>query len=125
MTEKRKFPRYTCKIKASYEYYEGNPEEIDTSITIAQKGGGFILDISCGGIFIVTNDRIPVGIPIKISFSTKHNSYNLTGHIVRTGLFKHNPSEIAQKYEQFSSKGDSYLAVEFDAPLETINTKEL
>ena len=122
MTEKRKFPRYACKIKAGYEYYEGNPEEIDTSITVAQKGEGFILDISCGGIFIVTNDRVPVGIPIKISFSTKKNSYNLTGHIVRTGLFKNNPS---QKYEKFSSKGDSYLAVEFDTPLESITTKDL
>lgn len=125
MKEKRKFPRYACKIKTAFEYYEGNPEKIDTAITVPQKGKGFILDISCGGLFIATNDRVPVGLPIQLSFSTKKNTYNLAGHIVRTGLFKNNPSEIAQKYLKFSSRGDSYLAIEFDTPLESINTDEL
>jgi hypothetical protein len=41
----------------------------------------------------------------------------INGRIVRTGLLKNNPTEVAQKFAEFASKGDNYIAVEFDTPL--------
>ena len=125
MTEKRKHPRYACKIKTSFDYYEGKPDDIDLDISVPKKGSGYILDISCGGLFIISNERVTVGLPIKIAFKTKKNAYNLVGRIVRTGLLKKNPSEVARKFAQFSAKGDAYLAVEFETPLDNLNTNDL
>ena len=114
MTEKRKYPRYNCEFKTKFDYYEGNPEKIDTDKDTPQKCKGHILDISQGGVFIVSVTRVAIGMPLRIKFSTKKNKYNVMGFIVRTGLLENNPSKIAQKFAKFSSKGDSYIAVEFD-----------
>ncbi|HOO72926.1 MAG TPA: PilZ domain-containing protein [Spirochaetota bacterium] len=125
MTEKRKYPRYACKLKVKFDYYEGNPEEIDIDISVSKKGKGFILDISKGGVFIVTNERVTIGSPIKLTFVTKKNKNMITGNIVRVGLLKNNPSEVARRFVQFSDKGDSYMAVEFNEPLEKLYEDEL
>ncbi len=125
MNEKRKYPRYPCQIKGDFEYYEGNPEEIDTEAAISIKGKGFILDISKGGLFIVSNSRVGINQPIKIKFSRGGEDYNPEGTIVRTGLLKNNPSEVAKKFAKKKVKGDSYIAVEFNEPLEGFIEKDL
>ncbi|MCX7679619.1 MAG: PilZ domain-containing protein [Spirochaetes bacterium] len=125
MNEKRKYQRFPCNIKADFDYYEGNPEEIDINMTIPIKGKGTILDISKGGLFLVSNSRVGVAMPIIVKFSTKKNKYELKGTIVRTGLIKNNPSELAQKFASLDTKGDSYIAVEFDELLESLEVSEL
>ncbi len=124
MSEKRKYPRYPCKLKGDFEYYEGDPNEIDSEDAIPIKGKGFILDISKGGLFIVSNSRVGINQPIKIKFSKGNKDYNPTGAIVRTGLLKNNPSEVAKKFAKQKVKGDSYIAVEFNEPLEELSEKD-
>jgi len=125
MNEKRKFQRYPCNLKVDFDYYEGNPDEIDTETTIPIKGKGTILDISMGGVFLVTNSRVGVSLPIRVKFTTKKRPIDIKGLIIRTGLVKNNPSEIVKKYASMDVKGDSYIAVEFDSLLETIDPSEL
>lgn len=125
MTEKRKYPRYLCKIKTKFEYFEGDPEEYDRDISIPNNGKGFIMDISRGGSFIVTKERVNIGMPIKIKFSTSKNKHLVEGRIVRTGLLENNPSEVAQRFSKYSAKGDAYIAVEFNNVLESLTADEL
>ena len=125
MTEKRRHPRYSCSIKANFDYYEGNPSEIDMEITVPSKGKGFILDISQSGMFMVSDERVSIGLPVRASFSLKKGKFSPMGRIVRTGMLKNNPSEIARKFSQFSSKGDFYIAVEFDSLLPDISEKDI
>ena len=124
MIEKRRFPRLNCKLKTKFNFYEGNPEEIDYEITVPSKVKGVICDISMGGALLITTSRVSVGVPALLNFKTKKNKFSVHGHIVRTGLLKNNPSEVAQKMSKFSSFGDSYIAVEFKDPIE-LNAEEL
>jgi hypothetical protein len=118
MVEKRRFPRFQCKIKTKFNFYEGTPDEIDYEITVPSKGKGTICDISQGGALIVTDARVAVGVPALINFKLRKQKHAVHGNIVRTGLLEHNPTEVAQKMARFSSFGDSYLAVEFKEPIE-------
>lgn len=116
-TDKRKHTRYTCTIKTAFKYYTGNPEEFDISKSIPEKGKGIIIDISCGGALIASESRVTTAMPIILTFKMNKENYTIQGRIVRTGLLKNNPSEIAQKFRLFSSKGDLYIAVEFNEPI--------
>jgi len=116
-SDKRKHKRYTCSIKTAFKYYTGNPENFDISTSTPEKGKGVIMDISCGGVLIASNSRVSAAMPIILSFKMNKENYNIQGKIVRTGMLQNNPSEIAQKFKIFSSKGDFYIAVEFDEPI--------
>lgn len=125
MSDKRKYQRFACNLKSDFEYFEGNPDEIDINTTVPIRGKGTILDISKGGVFLVSNARVGVALPIRLKFTTKKKNYELKGTIVRTGLVKNNPSEIVKKYAAMDVKGDSYIAVEFDEILESFDGSEL
>ena len=120
-SDKRRFSRRACSIKSNFFYYVGNPEEIDINRDAPRKGKGIIIDISCGGVFITSNTRVPVGMPVVLKFSYNKQKMNIQGDIVRTGLLKNNPTEIAKKFSFFSSRGDSYIAVEFAEPINEFN----
>lgn len=115
--DKRKYTRYSCSIKANFEFFEGDPDKFDTEMYISERGKGLIIDISCGGIFLVSNSRVSPGLPIIIKFKLNKDKKTLNGRIIRTGLLKNNPSDVARKFSIFASKGDNYIAVEFDTPL--------
>ena len=123
--DKRKFERYSCKIKTKFDYYEGDPEAIDIYIDIPEKAKGTILDISKGGLFILSNERITVGIPAVMHFELKKNKFDLLGKIVRTGSLENNPSDIAKKFLPFLSSGNYYIAVEFNDVFEQLNPETL
>ncbi len=125
MNEKRRYQRLPCAIKADFEYYDGDPDSIDIETMVPIKGKGIILDISRGGVFLVTNARVGVAVPIRVIFSTKKKSLDIRGTIIRTGLIKNNPSEIVKKYASRDVKGDSYIAMEFDQLQEAFNPAEL
>jgi len=118
MPEKRKFPRYNCKVKTKFEFYEGNPDDFDAQKSKFKKGKGLILDISNGGIFIVTDEKVSIGLPIKASFGLEKEKYSINGTIVRTGLLKNNPSELAKKFAEASTNKDAYIAMEFNEPVD-------
>ena len=123
--DKRKYARYTCSIKSKFYYYVGNPDEIDINIDPPQKGDGIIMDISRGGVLLTSNARVPVGMPVILKFPFNKQNMDIRGDIVRTGLLKNNPSEIAKKFSIFSSKGDSYIAVEFNEPINEFDNLNL
>ena len=120
-SDKRRHTRYVCSIKNKFRYFVGNPDEIDISIDTPHKGKGVIRDISCSGVFITSNTRVPVGMPIILEFSFNNRKMNIQGNIVKTGLLKNNPTEIAKKFSIFSPKEDSYIAVEFAEPINEFN----
>lgn len=125
MPDQRKYPRYSCSIKTKFEYFTGNPDEVNIDTSVAEKGKGVIIDISRGGVFIASNTRVAAGMPIILNFDLMKQKKRITGHIVRTGLLSNNPSEVARKFSMFSSKGDSYIAVEFSEPIEEFNPDKL
>src|SRR4030042_4374610 len=98
MNEKRQYPRQACDFKVNFKYFEGDPNEIKIESAKFVSGKGIIMDISKGGVFIVSNSRVSVNMPISLAFSSKSNKYSINGSIVRTGLLKNNPSEIAQRF---------------------------
>ncbi|MFA5518617.1 MAG: PilZ domain-containing protein [Spirochaetota bacterium] len=124
-SDKRKFERYSCKIKTKFDYYEGDPETIDIYIDIPGKAKGTIIDISKGGLFILSNERTSVGIPIVLHFEIKKTKFDILGNIVRTGSLKNNPSELAKKFLPFLSSGNNYIAVEFNDVFEQLNPELL
>lgn len=122
---KRKFERYSCKIKTKFDYYEGDPETIDIYIDIPGKAKGTIIDISKGGLFILSNERISVGIPVVLHFEIKKIKFDILGKIIRTGSLENNPSDVAKKFLPFLSSGNYYIAVEFNDVLEQLNPESL
>ncbi len=112
-------------MKVRFKYYEGDPDNIDLETSPYKNGKGLILDISKGGLFIATDTRVSVNLPITCEFRTKKEVFNISGTIVRTGLIKNNPSEIAQKYSDRGLKSDCYIAIQFKSDLETFNETDL
>ena len=124
-SDKRKYTRYSCSIKTKFDYYVGNPDDIDINVTIPKKGKGVIIDISCGGVFIASDTRVPAGMPVILNFTLNKKKLSVQGEIVRTGLLQNNPSPAARKFSMFSSKGDSYIAVEFNNPIPEFSSSAL
>lgn len=118
MTEKREFKRHQCKIKIDFDYFEGNPDDIDVATASAQRGKGVMLDISRGGAFIVSTSRVGINIPIRLRVEIRKKKLDLEGTVVRTGLMKNNPSEVVQKYAKLKIKEDAYIAIKFNKPIE-------
>jgi hypothetical protein len=114
MSEKRKFKRVQCYLKIVYDYYNGNPDEIDIKVAAPVKGKGYMLDISMGGAFVVTNSRHGINTPVKLHLSSGKKKHEIDGAIIRTGLLKNNPSEVAQKYAAAKVKEDVYIAIKFE-----------
>jgi hypothetical protein len=120
MNEKRKFPRFVCKIPAKFAFYEGNPDELIIESANSIKGKGVIIDISKGGAFVISNSRVNINMPINLIFNSNGIKNNINGIIVRTGLMKNNPSEVAQRYAGQKVKGDAYIAIKFDTYMENV-----
>ena len=118
MSDKRKYPRYNSNISVRFSYHMGNYEGIDEENSKFVKGKGRIMDWSRGGVFIVTNSRININVPINLRFKLNRQKINVSGIIVRTGVIKNNPSESAQRLKGRKVKGDAYVAVKFDDPID-------
>ncbi|RPI96283.1 MAG: hypothetical protein EHM32_03550 [Spirochaetales bacterium] len=125
MSEKRVYKRHQCFEKIDFDYFEGNPDEIDISSTVPVKCKGHMLDLSRGGAFIVTDTRVAVNMPVRLRFKTKKSKYEAAGTIIRTGLLKNNPSEIAQKYAAVKVREDAYIAIQFAQLIEEIDESVL
>lgn len=125
MNEKRQYPRHNCHMKVRFSYYEGDPDKINLQTAVPKKGNGLILDISRGGLFVATDERISVNMPLEVEFKTKTQLFSLLGSVVRTGLLKNNPSEVVQKYSKMKIKEDSYLAVQFTQPLDFLDEDDI
>ena len=125
MTEKRKYPRFACKIRADFDFYSGDPDKIDRATSVPEKGTGVILDLSLGGMFLASNNRVGINCPVTVSFSTKKGDLKVNGRVNRTGQLQNNPSEVARAFAKFADSGDYYIAVEFDTLLDNISGDDL
>ncbi len=125
MNDKRKFARFACKIKCKFMYFEGDPETINIETDKKTKGKGLIIDISQGGAFLVSDERLTLGVPVFLEFRLPGKKEKTLGTVVRTGLMKNNPSEVAQKFASFSDKGETYIAVEFENPIDEFQSDRL
>lgn len=124
MIEKRQHKRYKCNIKVDFEYYENDSENINPEKAPVENspkaGKGRILDISLGGTFLVSNSRLTINMPVKLHFKIKKQVFDYDGIVIRTGLLKNNPSEIAQKFSAVNVKEDAYLAIKFNEILSNL-----
>ena len=118
--EKRKYTRQKCKITTEFNYYEVNPDEMNMETAVPFKGKGVIWDISKGGAFLATDTRVSIDMPIKLFFELKGKKYEIEAVIVRTGLLKNNPSEIAQRLANEKIKEETYIAVCFDKTIDNL-----
>ncbi len=125
MSEKRVYRRHQCFEKIEFDYFEGDPEKIDIDSSAPVKCKGHMLDLSRGGAFLVTDTRVAINMPVRLRFRTKTAKYEVPGTIVRTGLLKNNPSEIARKYAAVKVKEDAYIAVQFSELIEEIDESAL
>ncbi len=123
--EKRKYPRYDCIIKVEFEFFDGDPDDTDQEISIPNKGKGRIHDISQGGAFIITGERVAVNHLVRLAFSTKANKYRTEARIIRTGIIQNNPSEIALRLLPHAKKNESYIACEFTETLADFTQADL
>ncbi len=121
MSEQRKHQRHKCKISVKFESYSGNPDEIDRENDTPSKGKGVILDLSRSGVFVVSNSRVSVDMPIRLHFKLAGKKSEIWGTIVRTGLLQNNPSEVAQRMKNVKVKEDAYIAINFDSLIDEIN----
>lgn len=124
MNEKRMYPRYSCRMKVRFHFFEGDPDIVDIHDTPSTKGKGTVLDISRGGMFIATNNRVSVNIPISLQFRSRREVFSISGTIIRTGLLSNNPSGIARKFGILRSKKDFFIAVRFSQLLENFDESE-
>ncbi len=124
MQEKRRFPRFACLLKTRFSYALEIPDSEDSQPRY-KKSHGRILDISCGGVFIATNAKCGLNVPLTITFKTERRVYVCIGSIVRTGLLKNNPSDAARKYKGLKIRENGYIAVEFDTPLQDLEVHDL
>ena len=114
MSDKRKYTRYKSNISVHFTYHMGNPDGIDEENSKPLKGKGRIMDWSRGGVFVVTNSRININMPINLRFKLNRQKMDISGIVVRTGIIKNNPSESAQRLKGIKVKGDAYVAVKFN-----------
>ena len=112
-------------MKVRFRYYEGDPDTIDPESSDSKNCKGLILDISKGGLFIATDTRVSVNLPVTCEFRTKKERFNIPGTIVRTGLIENNPSEIARKYRDRGLTSDCYVAVQFRSDFESFDETDL
>ena len=125
MNEKRQYPRHSCHMKVRFSFYEGDPDEIDLRRAVPKKGSGVILDISRGGLFIATDAKVSVNLPVEVEFRSRIELFSLMGSIVRTGLIQNNPSDVVKKYSKMRIRYSSYMAVQFSQPLDFIDEEDL
>lgn len=125
MSDKRLHPRFPCHMKVRFRYFEGDPDTIDLETAPSKKGKGIVLDISIGGVLIAADTRVNINAPIMIEFRTKKEKLALSGLIIRTGLIKNNPSDIAQMYKGLGISKDMFIAVHFKTELDHLDENDV
>ena len=59
-----------------------------------------------------------------VSFKTESRIFEENGFIVRTGTLKNNHAEVVKKFENYDIKEKSYIAIQFENPIDNINQME-
>ena len=85
-------PIKTIELDENESFMRGNPRKICLVAVKFNVGdtsfAGFIINISVEGVFIKSNDRLPVGQKIRMAFELPNapNAFELKGQINRSGL---------------------------------------
>lgn len=123
--ERRRHPRFKCKIKCKLEYFEGVPGEIDVTAITPVTDDGVILNISQSGLLLVTNLLVTPGMRLGVGFNLSGKSVNFLSSIISTGRRKDNPSEKVLEFSDVKAKLSNYIAVEFDQIIPELSEQDL
>jgi len=125
--EKRKYTRFKCAIKCNMDYYESDPDLMDDVSGLRPvRIRGSLLDISRGGALAASNVNVSIDMPIHLAFMIEKKKNERFGKIVRTGLLKDNPSEVARRIAAgFKGTESYYIAVEFDDIMPNFSERDL
>lgn len=106
--EKREFPRFDKELDAAYS--TGNAKALR----------GKILNISLGGVYMLTEDPIRTQMPVSLTFTVKQNgdasSINAEGMVLRSGYMAEEPA-MAAKYNIKSPAETSFAVIRFVKPV--------
>ena len=125
--ERRKYARFKCAIKCNMNYYEGDPGLMDDVTKMRPiRIRGSVLDISRGGALATSAINVAIAMPIHLTFMIGKVKNERFGKIVRTGLLRDNPSEVAQKIVAgFKGVESYYIAIEFDDVMTNLSERDL
>ena len=108
--DKREFPRYEKDLTMGYAY----PDKIADSHL-----PGRILNISLGGVYMLSGSILEKNTPITMTFTINNNgdikNLTTTGSVLRSGNLNDNP-EMISKYNITNPGGDCFAVVKFEAP---------
>lgn len=108
--DKRKFQRYEKELTMGYACLNKTAE---TGLP------GRILNISLGGVYMLSGSILEKNTPITMTFTINQNGDNknltTTGSVLRSGNIGDNP-EMISKYNLKRTDGGCFAVVKFEAP---------
>jgi len=108
--DKRKFPRYEKNLTMGY---------FCTDKTAEAGLPGRILNISLGGVYMLSDSIIEKDTSITMTFKIKKDgdikNLTTTGSVLRSGIINDNP-EIISKYNLKKPDDRCFAVVKFEAP---------
>jgi len=109
--DKREFPRYDRELEVLYS--AGNKAAV-------KESRGRILNISLGGVYMLTDGPLTADIPVTLIFTvTKNNdsvSVEASGNVLRSGSMN-DESEMAAKHNIKSPDETSFAVIRFTKPV--------
>jgi hypothetical protein len=110
MTEKRKHPRYGKNIEIEYSISDND---------IISNTNGKIINISLGGIYIITDLLVEINLKLDLKFSFVKDDklviLKTTGTVLRSGDISSN-LELNKKYRFSPDDGKYFAAIKFFEP---------
>lgn len=83
--EQRKHPRHLAEVVVRYS-------NATPGLLTPEKGEGVIENVSLGGIFLNTDDPLPIGTPVDVRFSVSEGDGH--GRVVARGVVRWNRSRF-------------------------------
>jgi len=108
--DKREFPRYDKDLQVDYAYQQRNlqPDE-----------HGRILNISLGGIYMLSGSVLEEGMEITLTFTINKNNKLTTlttnGSVLRSGKLSDDP-EMVRRYDISAPGNTCFAVIKFAAP---------
>ncbi|HOP61801.1 MAG TPA: PilZ domain-containing protein [Spirochaetota bacterium] len=108
--DKREYPRYDKDLQVDYAYQQKVP---------TTEEHGRILNISLGGIYMLSGSILEKGMEITLTFTINKNNkmttLTTTGSVLRSGKISDEP-EMSQKYDIKAPENRCFAVIKFNAP---------
>lgn len=74
MHEQRQHQRHDIPLQVEFHYFSGDPDRIGDENPAPARGFGTIIDISIGGMSMLSESPVPPGLPISLFFTMLNES---------------------------------------------------